>query len=90
MEEDRGETRMKLVSSDSAYGSSTADTDTEDAHTPTAITVPYNQDITHKVSSELICICPTAIITHKGFNTKSSDRMESLKKIIFEIIEEYF
>lgn len=80
MEEDRGETRMKLVSSDSAYGSSAADTDTEDAHTPTAITVPYNQEITHKVSSELISICPTAIITHLDFNTKSSDRMESLNQ----------
>lgn len=80
MERDRGEARVKLVSSDSAYGSSAADTDTEDAHTPTAITVPYNQDITHKVSSELICICPTAIITHMEFNTESSDRMESLNQ----------
>ncbi|XP_075879864.1 ras-related protein Rab-37 isoform X1 [Nelusetta ayraudi] len=46
--EDTGEMRAKLVSSDSAYGSSAVDTDTEDGHTPTAVTVPYNQDITHK------------------------------------------
>lgn len=51
--EDTGEMRVKLVSSDSAYGSSAVDTDTEDGHTPTAVTVPYNQDITHKVRTEV-------------------------------------
>ncbi|XP_051243499.1 ras-related protein Rab-37 isoform X2 [Dicentrarchus labrax] len=39
---------LKLVSSDSAYGSSAVDTDTEDGQTPTANTFPYNEDITHK------------------------------------------
>ncbi|CAB1444677.1 unnamed protein product [Pleuronectes platessa] len=34
------------ASSDSAYGSSAVDTDTEDGHTPT--TFPYNEDLTHK------------------------------------------
>lgn len=51
--EDMGEMRAGLVSSDSAYGSSAVDTDTEDGHTPTAVTVPYNQDITHKVRTEV-------------------------------------
>lgn len=48
--EDTGEAQeeLKLVSSDSAYGGSSAvDTDTEDGQTPTAF--PYNEDITHKV-----------------------------------------
>ena len=36
-----------MVSSDSAYGSSVVDTDTEDGHTPT--TFPYNEDLVHKV-----------------------------------------
>ncbi|XP_069381473.1 ras-related protein Rab-37-like isoform X3 [Paralichthys olivaceus] len=35
-----------MVSSDSAYGSSAVDTDTEDGHTPT--TFPYNEDLMHK------------------------------------------
>ncbi|XP_035036574.2 ras-related protein Rab-26 [Hippoglossus stenolepis] len=35
-----------MASSDSAYGSSAVDTDTEDGHTPT--TFPYNEDLTHK------------------------------------------
>ncbi|KAF1379315.1 hypothetical protein PFLUV_G00174810 [Perca fluviatilis] len=38
----------KLVSSDSAYGSSAVDTDTEDGQTPTSNTFPYNEDLTHK------------------------------------------
>lgn len=50
--EDAREVRAKVASSDSAYGSSAVDTDTEDGHTPTAVTVPYNQDITHKVRNE--------------------------------------
>ncbi|CAJ1076911.1 unnamed protein product [Xyrichtys novacula] len=34
---------MKMVSSDSAYGSSS-----EDGQTPTSITCPYDEDLTHK------------------------------------------
>ncbi|XP_063760517.1 ras-related protein Rab-37-like isoform X2 [Eleginops maclovinus] len=37
-----------LVSSDSAYGSSAVDTDTEDGQTPTSDPFPYNEDLTHK------------------------------------------
>ncbi|XP_040917891.1 ras-related protein Rab-37-like isoform X2 [Toxotes jaculatrix] len=37
-----------MVCSDSAYGSSAVDTDTEDGQTPTPITFPYNEDLTHK------------------------------------------
>ncbi|KAJ4931712.1 hypothetical protein JOQ06_010152 [Pogonophryne albipinna] len=37
-----------LVSSDSAYGSSAVDTDTEDGQTPTSNPFPYNEDLTHK------------------------------------------
>lgn len=35
---------MKMVSSDSAYGSSA-----EDGQTPTSNTFPYNEDLMHKV-----------------------------------------
>ncbi|KAM8723793.1 uncharacterized protein AB9X84_003687 [Acanthopagrus schlegelii] len=42
------EEEVRLVSSDSAYGSSAMDTDTEDGQTPTDTTWPYNEDITHK------------------------------------------
>lgn len=52
MEETGEVARAKLVSSDSAYGDSAVDTDTEDGHTPSAVTVPYNQEITHKVRNE--------------------------------------
>lgn len=38
-----------MVCSDSAYGSSVVDTDTEDGQTPTSNTFPYNEDLTHKV-----------------------------------------
>ncbi|KAG7243710.1 hypothetical protein INR49_011267 [Caranx melampygus] len=37
-----------MVCSDSAYGSSVVDTDTEDGQTPTSNTFPYNEDLTHK------------------------------------------
>nr|XP_033946003.1 ras-related protein Rab-26-like [Pseudochaenichthys georgianus] len=37
-----------LVSSDSAYGSSAVDTDTEDGQTSTSNPFPYNEDLTHK------------------------------------------
>lgn len=37
---------MGIVCSDSAYGSSVVDTDTEDGQTPT---FSYNEDLTHKV-----------------------------------------
>lgn len=47
------EEEVRLVSSDSAYGSSAMDTDTEDGQTPTDTTWPYNEDITHKVSNDL-------------------------------------
>lgn len=47
MEETGEVVRAKLVSSDSAYDDSAVDTDTEDGHTPTAVT--YNHEITHKV-----------------------------------------
>ncbi|XP_045890670.1 ras-related protein Rab-37-like isoform X2 [Micropterus dolomieu] len=40
--------RQEVVSSDSAYGSSAVDTDTEDGPTPTANICPYNEDLTHK------------------------------------------
>ena len=52
-EEEEEEEEVRLVSSDSAYGSSAVDTDTEDGQTPTDTTWPYNEDITHKVSNEL-------------------------------------
>lgn len=64
--EETGEVRAKLVSSDSAYGSSAVDTDTEDGHTPTAVTVPYNQDITHKVRNERTCEYRT--VSHKSLS----------------------
>lgn len=59
--EDMGEARAKLVSSDSAYGSSAVDTDTEDGHPPPTdtVSVPYNQDLTHKVRTE-----PTVLISN--------------------------
>ncbi|XP_036944520.1 ras-related protein Rab-26 [Acanthopagrus latus] len=47
-EEEEEEEEVRLVSSDSAYGSSAVDTDTEDGQTPTDTTWPYNEDITHK------------------------------------------
>lgn len=43
--------RQEMVSPDSAYGSCTVDTDTEDGHTPTDSSFPYNEDLTHKVST---------------------------------------
>lgn len=49
MEDICGAQRQEMVSSDSAYGSSAVDTDTEDGQTPTANTFPYNEDLTHKV-----------------------------------------
>lgn len=45
--DDTGEAQGKLVSFDSAYGSSAGDTDTEDGQTPN--TFPYNEDMTDKV-----------------------------------------
>lgn len=44
---------VQMVCSDSAYGSSVADTDTEDGQTPTANanTFPYNEDLKHKVNT---------------------------------------
>lgn len=47
---------VKLVSSDSAYGSSAVDTDTEDGLTPTSNTFPYNEDLTHKVIHSLLLL----------------------------------
>lgn len=48
--EDTGEAQKpRVVSSDSAYGSSVVDTDTEDGETSTDSSFPYNEDITHKV-----------------------------------------
>ncbi|XP_055741666.1 ras-related protein Rab-37-like isoform X1 [Salvelinus fontinalis] len=41
---DQGE----VLHSDSAYGSSAVDTDTEDCLTPPEITFPYNEDLMHK------------------------------------------
>ncbi|KAM6957121.1 ras-related protein Rab-26-like [Aplochiton taeniatus] len=41
---DHGET----VYSDSAYGSSAVDTDTEDVQTPSSTTFPYDEDLMHK------------------------------------------
>ncbi len=41
----------EMVSSDSAYGSWTVDMDTEDGHSPADNSVPYNEDLTHKVST---------------------------------------
>lgn len=52
-QEEEEEEEVRLVSSDSAYGSSAVDTDTEDGQTPTDTTWPYNEDITHKVSNML-------------------------------------
>ncbi|XP_054861296.1 ras-related protein Rab-26 [Amphiprion ocellaris] len=39
---------MMMVSSDSAYGSSAVDSDTEDGQTPTSTSFPYNEELTHK------------------------------------------
>lgn len=64
--EDTGEMRAKMVSSDSAYSSSAVDTDTEDRHTLTAVTVPYNQDITHKVRTEVNLRREYRTISHKS------------------------
>ncbi|XP_034750302.1 uncharacterized protein LOC117958144 [Etheostoma cragini] len=43
---------VKLVSSDSAHGSSAVDTDTEEGLTPTSNTFPYNEDPMHKTILE--------------------------------------
>lgn len=49
--ETQGQEELKLVSSDSAYGSSVMGRDPEDGDAPTAVN--FNADMTHKVITEL-------------------------------------
>ncbi|XP_075310001.1 ras-related protein Rab-37 isoform X3 [Odontesthes bonariensis] len=42
------EEEVRMVSSDSAYGSSVVDSDADDGQTPPSIPFPYNEQLTHK------------------------------------------